>query len=365
MYEEQTEQVILKRMLANVPSDVDKREGSIIYDSSMPAAIEIMLMYVGLDYFLKNAFGDTADRPHLIEHALERGLTPKEATYAKVKGTFTPSTVDVPIGTVFSYDDLDYTVVGKLGAGEYFLNCNTLGKIGNQPAGNMIPNDYVKGLQTAMLTEVTVPGEEEEDTEVFRKRYLSSFDSQAYGGNIADYKEKVNAISGVGGVKVYPVWNGGGTVKVVFMTSEFKVPTADFVLEVQNKIDPVPFQGQGVGIASIGHTVTVEGVTNSAIAISMTITSESLAAGYQAQIQNVIDEYFLELNESWEDTKKDTMTVCKNDGITVRLAQIESRVLDLDGIEDVENLTLNGEAKNLVLDVNALAVRGDLNVANA
>lgn len=365
MYEEQTEQVILKRMLANVPSDVDKREGSIIYDSSMPAAIELMLMYVGLDYFLKNTFGDTADRPHLIERALERGLTPKEATYAKVKGTFTPNTVDIPIGTAFSYDDLDYTVVEKLGAGEYFLTCNTLGKIGNQPAGKMIPNDYVRGLQSAMLTEVTVPGEDEEDTEVFRKRYLSSFDSQAYGGNIPDYKEKVNAISGVGGVKVYPVWNGGGTVKIVFMTSEFKVPTADFVLEVQNKIDPVPYQGLGVGIAPIGHTVTVEGVINSAIAISMTITSESLAAGYQAQIQDIIDEYFLELNKNWEDTKKDTMLVSKNEGITVRLAQIESRVLDLNGIEDVENLTLNGEAKNLVLDVNALAVRGDLNVTNA
>lgn len=365
MYETQTEDVILKRMLANVPSDVDKREGSIIYDATMPTAIELMLMYVGLDYFLTNTFGDTADREHLIERAKERGLTPKEATYAKVKGTFTPSNVNIPIGTTFSYDDLDYTVTGKIGAGEYFLTCNTVGKIGNQPAGQLIPNEYVKGLQTAMLTEVTVPGEEEEDTEVFRKRYLTSFDSQAYGGNIADYKEKVNAISGVGGCKVYPVWNGGGTVKIVFMTSEYKVPSAEFVEEIQNKIDPVPHQGEGVGIAPIGHTVTVEGVINSSISISMTITSESLAASYLESIQEVIDDYFLELNKAWEDTKKDTMTVSQNTGIIVRIAQIESRVLDLEGIEDVENLTIDGETHNLTLDENALAVRGELNVTNA
>ena len=303
---------------------------------------------------IKAAFGDTADRPHLIERALERGLTPKKATYAKVKGTFTPDTVNIPIGTTFSYDDLDYTVAQKISAGEYYLTCNTLGTVGNQPADTMIPNDYVKGLQSAMLTEVIVPGEDEEDTEVFRKRYLSSFDSQAYGGNIPDYKEKVNAISGVGGVKVYPVWNGGGTVKIVFMTSEFKVPTAEFVLEVQNMIDPVKYHGLGLGIAPIGHTVTVEGVSDSSISISMTLTADTLAESYREDIEKIIDEYFLELNKGWQDTKTDSIRLTLNKGITVRLAQIESRVLNLAGVDDVQNLTLNDNQENLVLDVNAI-----------
>ena len=40
---------------------------------------------------------------------------------------------------------------------------------------------------------------------------FDSMDAQSFGGNVADYKERVNAMNGVGGVKVYPVWNGGGT----------------------------------------------------------------------------------------------------------------------------------------------------------
>ena len=44
MYENVTYEEILKRMLDRVPSDVDKREGSIVYDALAPAAVEIQLM---------------------------------------------------------------------------------------------------------------------------------------------------------------------------------------------------------------------------------------------------------------------------------------------------------------------------------
>ena len=360
MYENQTVEIILKRMLENVPSDVDKREGSIVFDSAKPAAIEIMLLYMALSYFLKNTFGDTADREPLIERALERGLKQKEATKAKVKAIFTPTSVEIPIGSIFSYDELNYEVTQKIEAGVYFMVCETAGTIGNKSAGKIIPNDYIKGLETAELSEVTVPGEDDEDTEVFRARYLASFDSQAYGGNIPDYKEKVNAIRGVGGCKVYPVWAGGGTVKVVFMTSEFKPPTAEFVAEVQTALDPVKNQAEGIGIAPIGHTVTVEGAVNSAVAIELHISVDTSIDDYKEQAQKVIDEYFLELNKGWAGTKIDTLEKQVDTGLTIRTSQIESRVLSIDGITDISHTKLNGVEENLVLGVTELAVRGEI-----
>ena len=360
MYENQTVEIILKRMLENVPSDVDKREGSIVFDSAKPAAIEIMLLYMALSYFLKNTFGDTADREPLIERALERGLKPKEATKAKVKAIFTPTSVEIPIGSIFSYDELNYEVTQKIEAGVYFMVCETAGTIGNKSAGKIIPNDYIKGLETAELSEVTVPGEDDEDTEVFRARYLASFDSQAYGGNIPDYKEKVNAIRGVGGCKVYPVWAGGGTVKVVFMTSEFKPPTAEFVAEVQTALDPVKNQAEGIGIAPIGHTVTVEGAVNSAVAIELHISVDTSIDDYKEQAQKVIDEYFLELNKYWAGTKIDTLEKQVDTGLTIRTSQIESRILSIEGITDISHTKLNGVEENLVLGVTELAVRGEI-----
>ena len=46
MYEDVTYDAILARMLGRVPDDLDKREGSVIYDALAPAAIELQLMYL-------------------------------------------------------------------------------------------------------------------------------------------------------------------------------------------------------------------------------------------------------------------------------------------------------------------------------
>lgn len=98
MYEGQTEDVIEKRMLSVMSKDIDKREGSIAFDATKPAAIEFMLMYAALDYFMTNTFGDTADREHLIERAKERGLEPYEATYAYVTIEATRPRLYSPLG---------------------------------------------------------------------------------------------------------------------------------------------------------------------------------------------------------------------------------------------------------------------------
>lgn len=364
MYENQTFETVRDRMLAAAPNSLDKREGSIIYDATAPAAAEISLLYAMTDYFLKNTFGDTAEREFLIERAMERNIHPYPATAAQVKIQCLPATLEVNTGARFSYDDVNYVVVESLGGGFYLANCETLGAIGNKPAGKMVAIDYINGLQSAELVEVTVPGDNEEETEHLRDRYLKSFNSQAYGGNIADYREKVNALAGVGGVKVYPVWDGGGTVKVVFMTSENGVPTAEFIDQVQTMLDPVPNNGEGVGIAPIGHHVTVEGVQNSAIKIDLNI---SIAAGtaladYLDKIYEVLDGYFGELNAEWEDTQVVSVTKYSNVGLRVLVSQIESRLLDIEGIEDIKDTALNDVQGNLTLGLNDLAVRGVVNV---
>ena len=360
MYENETAENILKRMLGNVPSNVDKREGSIIYDALAPTSIEAELLYALADYFLKNTFGDTADREYLIERAKERGLVPYPATYAIAKMVSEPPNITIPIGSRFSYDNVNFKVIEQIKDGEYKVECEELGSIGNVPAGKLIPIQYIAGLATAELTEILIPGDDEEDTEDFRARYLNSFNSQAYGGNIADYKEKVNALSGVGGAKIYPVWNGGGTVKVVIVTSEYKPPTDELIDKVQTELDPVRNSGEGVGIAPIGHFVTVEGAKNSAVAISLTVAVNGELENYKEQILKVIDDYFIELNKTWASTKIDTVGEISNKGLIIRTAQIESRILNIEGVQDINHTLLNGVDENLELGVDELAVRGEV-----
>lgn len=367
MYEDQTENVISSRMMERVSAELDKREGSLIYDASMPAAIEFALHFAVVDYFIKNTFGDTADREYLIERALERGLTPYSATAATVKIMATPTDTALPVGSRYSYDDVNYRITKSLGeAGTYEAVCETPGALGNKPSGRVIPIDYIRGLQYATLISVIAPGEDEEDTETFRARYLASFNTQAYGGNIKDYQDKVNAIPGVSGVKVYPVWNGGGTVKVVIMTSEYKPASTELVAEVQERLDPVPYAQQGVGIAPIGHRVTVESAATSAVNIGLRITF-SEGDTWQQHVQDITDTitaYFQELNKSWQDTETVTVQKFENMGLTVRISQIETRLLALDYVTDISHTTLNGQEENLQLADNELATVGTITDAS-
>lgn len=341
-------------MLERVPETIDKREGSIIYMALAPAAAELAQMYIELDVIMNETFADTASREYLIRRASERGIVPKQATKSILKGTFN---IDVEIGSRFSLDDLNYEVIEKISEGVYKLQCETAGELGNAYFGELIPVDYIEGLETAELTELLIPGVDAEETEVFRSRYFDSLDSQAFGGNVSDYKEKVSALNGVGGVKVYPVWNGAGTVKIVIINSSFQKPSTELVESVQTTIDPVVNQGEGVGIAPIGHTVTVEGVAETTVNISTNITFQEgwTIDGSRSYIENAIDTYFDELAKNWGSQTKD-------ESLIVRISQIEIRLLNVPGILDIADTTLNGSAQNLVLTSTNIPKRGDFNV---
>lgn len=355
MFEANTQELILRRMLERVPAKFDKREGSIIYDATAPASVEFQNFYIQLDVVLSEVFADTASREYLIKRCAERGITPKPASYAIVKGSFTPTTIEIPIGTRFSHEDYNYIVTEKIENGLYYLQCETIGSEANGVTGQLIPIDFVNGLQTAEIVEITILGEDEEDTEALRVRYLTSLQSEAFGGNKMDYLNKVLSISGVGSCKIYSGadWNGGGTVKVVILDSEFGVPTDELVTQVQTTLDPETNQGEGVGVAPIGHFVTVIGAYNTAVNI---VTNMTLKTGYtwasvQANVEAAIDEYLSSLNKLWNDLN----------AVTVRISQLESKILTVEEIIDIQGTTLNGKAENLVVDQDSIVSRGTIN----
>ena len=353
MYEDMTFEAIMERCLSRVSASVDKREGSIIYDAIAPAAAELAIMYIELAYLMDRAFPDTATGDDLTKKCRERGVLRTAATYAVRKGYF--ETADgagctVAIGTRFSGGDINYVVTGTITQGQYQLTAEAAGTIGNEYIGTLYPIDYVPDLAAAQLSDILVPGEDEESDDALRTRYFDSLESQAFGGNIADYKNKVELLPGVGAVKVFPVWNGGGTVKIVLVDSEWGVPSSELIEQIQEAIDPVGTQGNGVGLAPIGHTVTVAGVKATTIHIAFQLTFQGAAswASTQADVKAAIQDYFAELTRAW----------ANNENLIVRIRQIETRILSVDGIIDITGTTINQGTSNISLASDAIPVLG-------
>ena len=349
MYENVTFESILQRMLDRVSDQLDKRESSPIYNALAPAAVELQLMYIEFDIILKETFGDTASREYLIRRAAERGITPYPATYALLKGEFTPTSINIPLGSRFSLNDLNYYIKSKISEGVYQVECEEAGVKGNQYFGDMIPIEYIDRLETAQLTELLIPGEDEEDTEDLRVRYFSSFETKPYGGNKKDYVEKTNAIAGVGSTKVTPLWNGGGTVKLTILNSEFSKASSTLIDTVQQEIDPTK-DGSGLGVAPIGHIVTVDTAEEITVNISTTITFDDgySFATLKTQIEGVIEAYLLELRKDWE----------SQGSLIVRTAQIDTRILGIQGILDIADTKINGSSSNLLLSAYQIPVMG-------
>lgn len=343
---------ILQRMLARVPDTYDKREGSVIYNALAPAAVEFQLMSLELQHVRAESFADTCSREALIRKCRERGIVPKAAVKAKRRGEFNR---DVPIGARFSLDAHNWAVVERLEEGVFVLECETPGEAGNQGSGRLVPIGYIDGLQSAVLGELLIPGEEEESTQALRERYFAGFDSLAFGGNRADYKEKVKALDGVGGVKIERAWNGGGTVKLTIIASDFSAPSELLLQTVQAAVDPTENQGEGVGFAPIDHFVTVEGVEYQTVDMAARFTFQE-GWGLEAALpylQNAADAYFRELSSQWEESE----------GLVVRISQLETRFLGCEGVLDVGDATLNGKAQNLALPMGKIPRRGGISLA--
>lgn len=335
---------ILQRMLDRVSSQIDKREGSIIYDALAPAAAELAQMYIVLKYNVDLVFADTATDEYLDRLADQVGIIRSKATNSIRKAQFydaEENLMDISIGSRFSIGELVFKATEKITTGTYKMECETAGKVGNSVTGTMIPVDYIENLVKAILTDILIPGEDTETDDSLRARMLEQTAEKAFAGNIVDYKNKTKEIDGVGEVKVTPIWNGPGTVKLTILDSDYNKASELLINNVQNEICP-DFSAEGIGLAPIGHVVTVDTVTEKEITVSASvITNGDISeSSLKEKIKIAVNGYLLKLRQEWEDTT----------ALIVRKAQIESLILSVDDVIDVSNVTLNGETSNILLD---------------
>lgn len=360
--EQYTYKYLMSQALSSVDDSLDKREGSIIYDALAPACYVLAGYYMELYQVVKNSFAVTATGEWLDQRVKESGITRREATGAVKRADFTDDAGQAAVvrigtrwSTVSSTNPITYRVTAQYEqndapvAGAYELTCETLGTIGQEYTGPIIPVDFVKGVAAATMSTTLIPGRDAETDDELRERYFDQMSAKAFGGNISDYRNKTREIIGVGDLQIYPVWNGGGTVKLSIVDTAFRAASNEFVQEVQKLIDPVNasgVQGDGLGIAPIDHKVTVVAPEEVTVNITASIVLQVPYEVGQVQpaVEQAIEAYMIELRHDWA-----TPNEFNEYALSVYTSRITAAIVGVPGISNVTNVRLNGTAADITL----------------
>lgn len=347
-YSDMTYEYLLGRMIDRVTTEypnLDKREGSIIFNALASAAIELAIAYSELDNVLSESFVETASREYLILGCKQIGIDTSqfEATNSVHKGTFN---VAVQIGSRWNFDLYNYTVTDFIamenGSYTYQLLCDTPGSEANNLTGDLTPIDVAPpNLTYAKLVACLIEGEEEYTDERIRDVYRNNINSDYSDGNVEQYKKWCEEYDGIGNYKVFPLWNGNNTVKVSILSSSNRVASDELIEAFQTYLDPNT-TGMGDGQAPIGAFVTVATATESEVNITCDIKLESGFSDTDV-ITTAIRNYL------------ESISYVKS---VISYMNLGAIILAVEGVDSISNLTLNGGTSDISLGDEEIPVLG-------
>ena len=359
LYEDRTYENLMEESLEDlaqrVPElpenyrNIDSQEGSLIWLALSKGARRLEEVYDELENLNDNMLVDTQEEEYLVESGVECGIPIREGTTAVVRAELN---CPCEIGDEFSAIDSDYNyicvhLIEVINDDEgnpvycYEFESDEEGVDPGSYHGDVEPIDFLEDFETGVITECLIPGTEREDIEEYRERRLNTFISKACAGNRAYYLEVINAIGGVGGVKVKRRQEGQNHIDCWVIDSEYNVPSEGLLRTIKETVDPEDNEGEGLGLAPFGHILHVNSVDSVEcnIAAKMTFYDDYSFETLTTAIRDAIDNYLFRFREGWEDSSR----------AVVRISGIESAILAVEGVIDVADATINGEAVNLTL----------------
>lgn len=346
MYEDLTVEKIKSDILSRINTDIDTREGSFINDIISTVAYEIWKVYQSLDAVIPIAFVDETSGEYIDKRCAEYGITRKPGTKAKTTLIFsgTDGTV-IPAGKVFLtagglefITDEDVTI--ESGTATVTATAAEIGDAYNVAAGT-ITKQYVNisGLTSVTNTPATGGTDPETDATLVKRLY-ERLRSSATSGNVAHYKQWALEANGVGSVKVYPLWNGPGTVKVLIVGPDKEPVDETIVANCAAHIEEN---------RPIGATVTVESAEGLAIDVAAAVIIDSTIT-----VEKVKEEFEKVLGEYLKNAAFAQYTIVYN--------RIAYMLLGIDGVIDYVSLTINGGTENITIADNQVPVLGAVEV---
>ena len=345
---------ILKQMLDDVDNKYDKREGSFIYDALAPVSNQFVrtnenINIVKQKLSIENLVGDElSQRVKENTGVIERRQATRAIGVVTVTGTGTINEGDLfetENGVQFEGTETKEIVE----SGDVNIRAIVAGHSGEVSAQTITLFPVtLSGLTSVTNAEPTYDGFTQETDGDLLQRYYQHKRTPSTSGNKAHYISWAKEIEGVGEVKVFPLWDGDNTVKVIIIDSNRSPASIELVASVQEHIDPET-QGLGEGKAPIGAFVTVESASALEINIQMDVAlSEGVTLiDAQSNIEESLTNYFSEI-------------AFKED--VVSYARLGASVLNSAGVTDYQNLEINGGTSNISIGANEVAVLGMVTV---
>lgn len=324
---QQTFEVIIQRILDNINIDIDKREGSFLFNQCGPIAVELAKAYIQMGGLLNLGFIQTNFDDFLDRRVNEFGVYRKEG--AKATGEIMVTGQDgatINNGSIIKANDLHYVVLNDV-----LLPTDNIAYIEALEVGykyNLIANTEFELVEknnkiTRLYNETDFKnGVDIETDEDLRKRFVKVVNNPSTSGNKAHYEEWALEVQGVGSARVYPLWNGNGTVKVMITGNDNKPVSEEIIESTKLHIEEnMP----------IGCKLSVTTPTNLNVVVKASV---ELKEGHE--LGEIKEEFETKLNEYLKEVTGE-LVYAKVYGILVNLL----------GVGDIQSLTVNDNTINI------------------
>lgn len=347
MFEDITPESLTKEILDAAAGELETIEGSFAADMAAPVALELWKGYQSLNALTPIAFVDETSGGYIDLRCADYGIERKPGTRARADMALTGTAgAVIPKGTVFlTVDGLEFELLEAVtltaGAGTGTVEAVDVGRAYNVGAGELTNMVVTLSALTAWQNAAAAGGTDRESDGDLCARLYVRLRTPATSGNAYHYRQWALEVNGVGDARVFPLWNGPGTVKVLLVDGAREPVTAAVVTAAAAHIEEV---------RPIGAAVTVESAVGKAITVAAAVTldgSVTVEAVRTAFVSN-LDTYLRGVAFT---------------GAAVLYNRIAFLLLDIGGVVDYTALTVNGGEANVVLGELEVPVLGEVTVA--
>lgn len=344
MFEDRTPENIHAEILAGMGDKVQTREGSFAAEMTGPVAVEIAKAYGAIRAMLPAFYVDEDSGGFIDLAANPNGITRKQGTKAKAVIHLTGrAQMTISAGTVFLTEDglefaLDEDVtIGANGQGEGTVTAAEIGDAYNVPEGALTQMVMTLTGLTAWTSGAATGGTDQESDRDLVGRFYDSLRKPATSGNRYHYEKWALEVDGVGAAKVFPKWNGPGTVKVLLIGPNRRSVDQSVVTAVANHIE----EERPIG----PKYITVESAGEVAINVTATLTLNG-----SVSLADIQTRYKAKLEEYLQSVAFESYTVLFN--------RIAFLLMDVGGVTDYTSLTVNGGTSNVGIQEDKVPVIG-------